>query len=51
MIDTVKRFFSGLTNYPVYQALFTPFSAMADRLSCQCLTSAGLAINGAGSRR
>jgi hypothetical protein len=49
MIDTVKRFFSGLTNYPVYQALFTPFSAMADRLSCQCLTSAGLAINGAGS--
>lgn len=49
MIDTIKRFFTGLTNYPVQQALFTPMSAIADRLSCQTLTSGALAINGAAN--
>jgi hypothetical protein len=49
MIDTVQRFLGQLVNYPVLQALTAPLKAIADRLSCQCLTSAGLAINGAGS--
>jgi hypothetical protein len=49
MIDTVQRFLGQWVNYPGQQAISTPLKAVADRLSCQCLTSAGLAIHGAGS--
>lgn len=49
MIDTIQRFLSSLVHYPVLQAFTTPLKAIGDRLSCQCLTSAGLVIKAGSS--
>lgn len=49
MIDTVQRFLGQWVQFPALQALTAPLKAIADRLSCQCLTNAGLAIHGAAS--
>lgn len=48
MLDTIRRYLGAIV-HPAAQVLATPLVAIGDRLSAQCLTSAGLAIHGAAS--
>ena len=46
MLDTLTRYLSQIANKTEAYALYLVLSAMADRLSSQAVTSAGLVING-----
>ncbi len=49
MLDTISRYLEGLTESKFRYALKRIFNPIADRISSQALTSAGLVINAGGA--
>jgi hypothetical protein len=49
MLDTLARYLTGFTDISYQRAVRVPLEALIDRYSSQALTSAALAINGAGA--